>query len=451
MLAAGLLMAASAVCAQGRDAARLGSDLTPAGAEKAGTASGIPPWVAPEALGPGWSAGKRRIDFFKYKSDKPLYSIDASNADKYADKLNPGQLALLKEVKDYRMDVYPTRRTCGIPDFVAENTKKNVGFAKLTADGFALEDAHVPGIPFPFPQNGAEAMWNAKMRYRGEGEEYVNMITTVSPRKGGTEWIKLVADTNVYIPWGSKTSSTFAKVGRAEGFLYFTYKSPAALAGQAATFTAIAGKPVEVFYYFPGQRRVRRMPAYAYDAPQIGFENQYAADDPYVFSGSLDRFDWKLVGKREMIVPYNSFGMYDFSAKFEDVMLPDFVAPSHRRYELHRVWVVEATVRSGMRHLAPKRTFYIDEDSWNMVAAVDYDAQGKLWKLREGHVIPVYETGTCDSLAFVQHNLVDGRYVMDGSTIASGADIKWAVSVSGKPYAKPDYFSSENLRAISER
>jgi len=437
--------------AQSRDPNRLGTELTSSGAEKGATADGIPAWSAPEPQGSGWTYGKRRGDFFKYKSDKPLYSIDASNVDKYADKLSPGQLLLLKELKGYRMDVYPSRRTCGVPDFVAENTKKNVAFARMAPDGVSLQDAHTPGFPFPFPQNGAEAMWNMKLRYRGLGLEMRGVYTSLSPRKGSNEWIKAAQDVSALLPWGVKTGTTFAKVDQVEASVYFAYTSPAALAGQGVMITTGAAKPPETFYYFPGQRRVRRMPAYSYDAPQIGFENQYNIDEPSVFSGPLDRFDWKLVGKKEMLVAYNSFGQFDINAKLDDVMLRDFLSPASRRYELHRVWVVEASVRQGMRHSSPKRTFYLDEDSWAPLGAVDYDAQGKIWKVREGYAIPVYETGTCDVTAFVQYNVTEGRYVADSQTVGSVGDIHWLVEGAGNTRLKQDFYTSENLRAISER
>ncbi|WP_248798165.1 DUF1329 domain-containing protein [Pseudomonas sp. MWU13-2105] len=444
LLATLFALATSSVLAQG-------VGLTPSGAEQAGTASGIPAWSAPQPMTPGWSYGQLRKDFFQYKSDAPLYSIDASNVDKYAGQLNPGQIAVVKNIKGYSIPVYPSRRTCGVPDYVAENTKKNVGFAKISADGSALADAYTPGLPFIEPKTGAEAMWNVKMRYRGVGIESYSMITSISPRKGGSDWIRLMGDQSIYMPWAVKAGTTFAENGRVEGMVNISYMSPTAVAGQAATFTGMADKPMEAFYYFPGQRRTRRMPAYAYDAPQIGFENQYNIDETNVFSGMLDRFDWKLVGKKEMIVPYNSLGIYDFKAKYEDVMQPDFVAASQRRYELHRVWVVEATVKQGMRHSAPKRIFYIDEDSWTLLGAVDYDAQGNISKVREGYGIPVYETGTCDSFAFVQYNLSEGRYVMDNSPLASGKDVRWIVDGASDPRMKPGYYTAENLRAMSER
>lgn len=434
------------------DASMLDKTLTPSGAEREGNKEGtIPAWQGVEPASPGWSWGKPRLDYWKHKGEKALFSIDASNADKYADKLSHGQLAMLKQIKGYRMDVYPSHRICGVPDFVAANTKKNVETAKLGADGWSLKEAVVPGYPFPIPTTGVEAMWNSKMRYRGVGIDYKNVITAASPRRGSEEWIKASSEQTNFIPSGAKGSTLLSKLPPVEFYVYFGYSTPTALAGQALAITQFLNQAEnETFYYFPGQRRVRRMPSYSHDAPQIGFENQYTLDEPQVFNGALDRFDWKLVGKKEVYVPYNAFGAYDFRAKFEDVAQRDFIEPGHRRYELHRVWVVEATVKAGMRHSAPKRTFYLDEDSWALLLADDYDGQGKLSKAREGFQIPVYETGSCDVMAFVQHNLTEGRYVFDSSTVGAGKDIQWVAEPIGSRY-KAGFYTSDNLRAISER
>lgn len=446
MVVVGLCMA------DGKDASRLGKELTATGAEPGANKDGsIPAFSGTEPPVGSWSWGKLRQDHWKHKDEKPLYTIDASNVDKYADRLSPGQLALVKQTKGYSMPVYPSHRTCGVPEFVAENTKKNVAIGKLKDNGWTLQEAALPGFPFPIPENGAQAMWNAKMRYRGLAVDYANVITAASPRKGSDEWIQAFSEQTNYYPWGAKGSATFSKLPQVENYVYYAYTAPAALAGQALAITIYTEAPTETFYYFPGQRRVRRMPTYAYDAPQIGFENQYTLDEPYVFNGAMDRFDWKLVGKKEMIVPYNAFGSYDFKSKFESVAGRDFIAASHRRYEMHRVWVVEATVKPGMRHLAPKRTFFLDEDSWNPLVADDYDGQGKLWKVREGYSIPVYETGACDVSAFAQYNLLEGRYVYDEHGVGSGKDVRWITEPGGNPRLTSAFYSAENLRSVSER
>lgn len=426
--------------------------LTPSGAERGASKDGnVPAWEGAPAAG-GWTYGKKRVDSFKYKDDKPLFTIDAGNVDKYADKLSPGQVATIKQMAGFKMDVYPSRRTCGVPDFVAENTKKNAGTAKLGTDGWSLKEANVPGFPFAQPKTGTEAMWNMKMRYRGVAIDYPAITTAVSPRKGSAEWITAESEQTVYFPWAAKGSRLLSTMPAVEQYVYFAYRAPAALAGGALSISIFLDQPAtETFYYFPGQRRVRRMPSYAYDSPQVGFENQYTLDEPYVFQGTIDRFDWKLVGKKELIVPYNAFGAYDESGKFNDLLKANGLVQSHRRYETHRVWVVEATVKSGTRHTAPKRVFYLDEDSWNAVLAEDYDGQGKIFKVREGYPIPVYETGTCDVSAFAQYNLTEGRVVFDLSSLGMGKDLKWVVDGANGPRYKPAFYTADNLRAISDR
>jgi hypothetical protein len=438
--------------ARAADPSQLGATLTPLGGDMAASKDGrIPAWKDEAQATEGWAWGKPRKDFWKYKNDKPLYSITAANVAKHAADLTPGQQALLKQNPGFQMDVYPTRRSCSAPDFVGENTRKNVGAAKLGADGWSLKSAMVPGTPFPIPTTGAQAMMNMKMRYRGIGVEFQNGYTMVSPRRGSDDWIMAGFEQSYFFPSGKKGANTLADAGNVEYYTYFSYKSPAALAGQGLAASVYLDNPnSETFYYFPGQRRVRRMPAYAYDAPQIGFENQYLLDETVMFTGTLDRFDWKIIGKKEVLVPYNVLGAYDFKAKIADVVGRNSLAASSRRYEMHRVWVVEATVKQGARHVSPKRTFYLDEDSWNAVLAEDYDVQGALWKVREGYLVPVYETGACDVLAFAQYNLPEGRYVFDFSTIGAGVDVKW-LTEGRSERTKASFYTSENLRAISDR
>ena len=108
------------------EVAKLKTDLTPFGAEKAGNKDGsIPAWAGgyttPIA---GDKVGGRRGDPFS--GEKPLFSITAKNADQYADKLTDGVKAMLKKYPDsYRLDVYKTQRTAAAPQWVYDNTAKN--------------------------------------------------------------------------------------------------------------------------------------------------------------------------------------------------------------------------------------------------------------------------------------------------------------------------------------
>jgi hypothetical protein len=154
-----IALALAATFAQAATPADLGGSLTPLGGEKAG-GNGVPDWKEDNVVLPGWSYGKLRRDFFKYKDEKKTDTIDAANVDKYASKLTAGQVALIKQIKGYKMDVYPSHRYCSAPDFVVENTKNTI--AKIGADGWSLAEAVVPGIPFPCPRPAKRSCTTAR-------------------------------------------------------------------------------------------------------------------------------------------------------------------------------------------------------------------------------------------------------------------------------------------------
>ena len=451
------LIAAAAVTAWGaspQEVARLGKDLNYAGAEKAGNKEGtIPAWDGKDVPLAGWSQGKYRGDYWKFKDEKPLFSIDASNVDKYKDKLSPAQIQWVKQTKGYRMDVYPTHRNAGYPDWIEANIRKNAeGGAKLGKGGESIADANLPGILFPFPTSGVEILWNFLERYKGVGVEFPRTTTAVSPRPGSTEWLDPSGPQHTFYPWAKKGSTHPSQVNNLNMCIDFGYDTPAALAGQRIFICDYTDtRDRESFFYFPGQRRVRRLPSYANDAPQIGFENQYPIDTAWVYMGKGDRYDWKIVGKKEMYVPYNSFGMYDFRKKLHDVLQLKHLANENRRYELHRVWVVEATLKKGVRHTMPKRIFYFDEDTYLALVGDMYDANGGLWKLEENYPIPIWELGgTVADFPFVMYDLATGRYVCDQSSIGVGKDVHFYAD-SNDPRFKSGWFTAENLRSVSER
>jgi hypothetical protein len=434
------------------DVARLGQDLTPAGAVKAGNKDGtIPEFSGVSKPLPGWSLGKVRADYWQYKSEKPLFIIDASNVDKYADKLTPGQIQMLKQVKGYTMPVYPSHRECGIPDAVAQNTKEGALKASIASNGWSLQNATLPGVPFPIPETGIQVMWNWLVGYQGAASEYESGYTYVSPRPGSSNPIITRYKQLTYYPWAKTGQHTPQGDSGMQSGVYYLYTEPAALAGQGTIQRYYFSEPSDTYYYFTGQRRVRRLPAYSYDAPLIGYENQYPADISFVFFGNPDRFDWKLVGKKEVYIPYDTLGMQKFDAKLSDVTDPNFVAASVRRYELHRVWEIEGTVKSGMRHSTPKKTLYVDEDSWMIAVGDDYDAQGKIWKAKENYIAPEWDLGSCVPVSAVYNDLISGRYILDETVIGTGKDIKFFPPGSTDPRLKDSFFTGENLSAISDR
>lgn len=400
----------------------------------------------------GWSLEKVRGSYWKYKDEKPLFSITAANVDQYADKLSPGQVALVKQKAGYRMDIYPTHRDCGLPDVVKQNSKANETQAKLDPTGNYLQTAVLPGVPFPKPKVGVEVMWNWLMRYRGIGIIWPNTATMASPHPGGKDWIETSGPQSEMFPWAEPGQNTPDKFNNALYSIYFAYMDPPALAGQGIMQNFTLSTPAETYYYFPGQRRVRRMPTYLYDAPQIGFENNYTIDEPTLFNGLPDRFDWKIAGQKTLYVPYNMFAANDISRPLHEFAQDNYINNDLRRYELHNVWVIEGTVKADARHVAPHKFIYIDGDSWNALVGEDYDQQGKLWKVREGFSMPIWELGgACDVQPFAQYDLLNGRYVFDQSSAGQGKNMEYKVKAGGDQRLTNGFYTAETLRSLSER
>lgn len=440
-------LAASPVWAAATDAeaARLGAELTPVGAERAGNAEGtIPEWTGGDLVAPaGWVVGQPRPN--PYASDKLSFSIDASNVDEYKGKLSEGQIALIKQIKDYRMDVYPTRRSCGYPDFVYERTKKNATSAKASDDGYRIVEATPAGVPFPIPKTGAEAIWNHKLRWVGEG--WVGTYSSIFSQPAGGDFVPLVQDQWTYTPFGDPRFNTLQEMGGIELKMLNEVVSPAARVGELILFHYYLGQNNDSWLYFPGQRRVRRAPTFAYDAPVPGYENLIVIDQYPMYSGAMDRYSFELVGKQELFVPYNTFKMNDATLKMKDIYGPDMPRRDFIRYELHRVWRVDATVREGMRHTFPKRTFYLDEDTWTLMVVDLFDAQGKPWRVQEAYMESVWELPACAFQAWVSYDLNVGRYIAD--SVQQEGKTDWLAGREGR--IDPKKFDANQLRRAGSR
>jgi len=388
------------------ESAKLKSELTPLGAEKAGNKDGsIPPWTGGYTKAPaGYKPGGPRPDPFA--ADKPLYSIRAKNLTQYADKLSDGQQALLKRYPDYRIDVYPTRRTAAAPQYVYDNSFRNATRARSSADGNSIEGAY-GGIPFPIPKTGAEVMWNHQLRWQGESVLYLAGSYVVS---GGKPVLASVTRNEMNFPYYFKDGSLETFKGE-YWHLYQVTTAPSYKAGETILVrdpVDYIGKGRQAWKYLVGQRRVRKAPNIAYDTPNSVTSGVDFFDEVSLFIGALDKYEWKLVGKKEMLVPYNMNGF--LLRRSDEVLSPQHLNPDHVRWELHRVWVVEAALAPGKRHVIPKKKFYIDEDSWNALLSDGWDAQGQLW--HSGMALPfnAYEYPGQMFYPFAMYDLLKGTY-----------------------------------------
>ncbi|WP_248679802.1 DUF1329 domain-containing protein [Sinimarinibacterium sp. CAU 1509] len=451
------------------EAARLGKDLTPVGATRAGNADGsIPEWIGGkyfddtirkqtpaslEALRQqfedvrtkspqDFDALLKYLDNFKIedypaiskqidaiiaklpadqqalakkqreqiggggKYEAPQFIITKDTMAKYAEHLTEGQKAMFAKYPDYRMIVYPSLRTAYFPTEVEQATIKNATTASLK--GTDEVEGAVLGFPFPIPKSGAEVLWNHKMRFRGSAVRRYNNQAIVK-LDGSYKISKLVEDVKFKYA-NLQEANPGTKI-----LLYYLSEvlSPPRVAGQLILVhetSGAEGSGRDAWIYNPGLGRVNRAPDVGYDNPYIGTDGEQFNDQVDLFNGALDRYDWKLVGKKDMYIPYNSFLINAPLIKYKDIIRPGHINQNLARYEMHRVWIVEATLRQGLRHQFKKRRFYVDEDSWAIAAVDCYDNRDQLWKVQEGQLITVPFVPTVTAIPEIIYDLQSGRY-----------------------------------------
>ena len=435
-----LLFAASAAIAAPPDVEldRLGRDLTPVGAEKAGNGDGsIPAWDGGLTRPPaGWSAAMGYIDPFA--GEKPLYEITAANADRYRERLSPGLMAVLKKYPEFRMRVYPTHRTAAYPKEVTDLARAQAG--KVELDGVTLRNLGKSTIPFPLPKTGLEAIWNHLVRYHGGGLE---RAVDFFPVRSNGDYAKvgwresLIYDQNFD---EHEDNRLFSYLG------YFT--GPAELLGTyylVHEYIDQVKEPRKAWIYNAGQRRVRRAPDLAYDNASNGSDGLAVVDQWNGYNGAPDRYDWKLLGKKEMFVSYNGYRIADKKINYDKIIKKNTVNSELMRYELHRVWVVEATLKPGQNHVYARRTFYLDEDSWSVLLDDAYDSRGQLWRTGIHGLVQFYDALVPLYRFELWHDLSNGAYILAG--LDNAYKEPWKFGAKGRMID----FQTEALRRLGTR
>jgi len=413
--AACLLLATFALQAQAKvdpaQAARLGSDLTPLGAERAGNAAGtIPAWTGGLVRPPaGFQAGMHHPD--PYAGDAQSYVVNSKNLAQYQALLPAGTRALLEQYPDYYLQVFPTRRSAALPQRIYDATRNNASKAELISGGNGVAGVSA-GIPFPIPQLGQEAIWNHIMRYRGEQVQTISNQAAVLAN-GSYTLLKLKRE--VYFHYG-REGVTPEDLDNTLFYYKYLVTAPSRLAGTSLVVQETLDQVLAIrkaWRFNKGERRVRRLPKLAHNAVQPDTNGMVTSDMVDGYNGAPDWYDWKLVGKQEMLVPYNSYALHKQGIPYENILKSNFVNPELLRYELHRVWIVEATLRKGFNHHS-KRRFYLDEDSWQILAVDLYDKNGSLSGLQEAHPINYYDVPVFSSTLEAFYDLAGKRYFVDG-------------------------------------
>lgn len=390
-------------------------NYTPMGAERKGNADGtIPAWTGKMRSAPrgiAFTSGDVYLD--PYANDKILFTIRANSMDKYANHLSEGLKMMFRKYPDtFAMNIYPSHRDGRYSDIIEERTKWNSTHTKMVNGVDGLQN-YTGGAPFPFPKNAGEVMWNGR-------------IIHPTPTVNG-----VIDDIAVYLNgnWQQRRQTYVSEfpfaylenpVGKADdaisvnaAYVHVTTELPDRQKGQMTVIHEALDQAKNermAWVYIPGSRRVRRAPTVGYDTPD-GPGGLITVDDALGFNGAFDRYEWKLLGKKEMYIPYHSYKFDDPKVSYKTLLHKGHANPDYMRYELHRVWVVEANLKANARHVYVKRRFYIDEDSWHIVLTENYDGRGDLWRV--GILNTVYDYAVKGFVARAQmfHDLQSGGYI----------------------------------------
>ena len=414
LFACGALLAAGPALAKAtaEELAQLGSRYTCMGAERAGNADGSIPEYSGKWLGapPGVAfAGTGAHPVDAYPGDKPLFTITAQNMQQYADHLSAGEKELFRLYPaTFQMPVYPSRRDFRYADEVCTSMRENAASATLVDGGMGLQ-ATTGSPPFPFPKSGLELLWNTMLPARAHTEEatYDNAFVQ---RDGKVNWGRVKS--NNFAP-----TNDLAHRGKTEGVQnYYLNETLLPLRDKGEINTGLdfynyTKDPRQSWRYDPGTRRVRQSPGYGYDMSYPGTGGSVTVDEIRLFNGGPDRFEWTIVGKKEMYIPYNAYRIHSDKVRYDELIKPGHANPQHMRYELHRVWVLEGKLKEGYRHLYGKRELYIDEDTWHAVLADNYDTRGTIWRTSMLNYFYAYEMNAWQAGVGLYHDLLENTYL----------------------------------------
>lgn len=386
-----------------------GDKFTCIGAERASSAGGVPEfsgkWLE------GWPGLKTKQGYTPgpYADEKPLFTITAANAAQYAEHLTEGQKELLKAYpQEFKMPVYQSHRDFRPADWMCSVIKKNALSAEIKKNGLGLIGLDA-GIPFPFPANGDEAIWNVIVNnYRPWNEESIN-DTAIVYGEGKIAWGR-----KYYLAMRPSRGPDKILTFDAMASAYFLEELLAperdkGFVGSGWQPNDYTNSSTGAWQYIPGTRRVRQAPDICCDYP-VPPAGMHTVDDNSGFTGNPSRYDWKIVGKREIYVPSNMYRINDPTVKYKDLLGKHSINPDFMRYELHRVWVIEGNLKPGYRHIYKKRVVYADEDHWNVPWADNYDSRGKFWRAKFNAIRYQPEAQAYHRGVAVYHDLSQGTY-----------------------------------------
>lgn len=412
-------------------------DLTPIGAIRAGTANRfIPVWEG------GLSTPVKNYapnfphpdPFFE---DSRWFTVTGPELERYKPRLSWGLRELLRRFERFEVPVYPARRSAAAPLAYYNGSIANRRTARLAENNLVVTGARV-GVPFPEPKSGAEAMWNHLLRWRGGTMVRLNRIAL--PDRYGKFDIRLFRE-DLESAYNLGQDGLTANRYRRTGLAPDKVKGDSLLVIDSLDPLRA---PRVAWYRAPDAPRAVRASDFAHGVADPATNGIQSADMLDMFSGPLDWFEYRLIGRRAMYAPYNAYKLIQENVDLEDFLWAEHPNSSFIRYELHRLWIVEAKLKRGYRHPYPERLYYLDEDSWQIVMADHFDQEYRLARYAEAHGVTYSQVPAFVPALEMTYDLIENRYAV------SGRDNKAPPPIYGKPF-DPVYFTRDALEPSRRR
>jgi hypothetical protein len=405
--------------------------LTPVGAEQKSNIDGsIPEWTGGLTVIPkGYSRQKPDVLPNPFVAEELSYQISHKNLDSYRHLLSDGHAKLLADnPESYVINVFPTHRSAAYPDSIYQATTKNTDNTRLNESGSGLEN-YQSGVPFKHAQSAIEVIWNHITRYRGQSV-WRKVVSATVQEDGRYKLVKSEGQVSFSHSLKDADSNTLF-------YLKSRIVAPTRMAGDVLLIHETLDQLKEsrkAWVYSSSQRRVRRAPDFAYDSAMPFADGFVVADQVDMFNGAPDRYDWKLLGKKELLIPYNSYDIFSKKIPYKDLLKAGHIEPKYVRFEKHRVWVIEASLKKNSRHIYGKRVFYIDEDTWQ-ISVIDYfDGHKKLWRMGEAYALYFYQEKIPLYAFEAIYDLNSKRYVTLGISNEERKSIDFGIKAKRRDY-----------------
>ena len=351
--------------------------------------------------------------------DEIQLEINISNYENYLAYLTEGQIAMFETYPEtFVMYIYPSRRSCAVPNEVYDLSKS--GNANMIADGEGV-DGVVGSIPFPDASEPLHHVWNHILRYRGVdivgGAPYYVVNPDGSMTQGAGEAIAKNC-------WNPFVKESYCE--GLQGMLMQKVTHPPRLADASLLVIESLNaldSPRKAWVYDPGTRRVRRAPNIAYNYLGSATQGLSTADSFDGFNGAKDRYNWTNVGTELKFMPYNVYDFYNADRK--EVLTNFHVNQKYMRYELVKVNIVRADIKSDKRHIYPHRVMYFDADSYGMISEEVYDGKKEIMNYRELPLMNFYDEPACLAVHSATYNFATRRYLLNNVRSSEIDKIIW--------------------------